>query len=86
MSHHVKLGRERALLPLLLGVLCAGAALAAPAKREAPWTAEALELAGSLPVQDRGRVKPLSTFAGFQLLKLNGKRTVKLESKEKPFR
>ena len=35
-----------------------------------------LELLGSLPVQDGGRIKPLSTFAGFTMLRLNGKRTL----------
>ncbi len=42
----------------------------------APWTARTLELFGSLPVQDGGRIKPLSTFAGFTMLRLNGKRTL----------
>ncbi|MCH2103023.1 MAG: cytochrome c biogenesis protein CcsA [Planctomycetes bacterium] len=41
------------------------------------WTEETLELASTLPVQHGGRVKPLSTYAGFQLLRMNGKRTVK---------
>ncbi len=39
------------------------------------WTPRALELAGSLPVQEGGRVKPLDTFASFTLLRLNGKRS-----------
>ncbi len=44
--------------------------------RTAPWSKRALELAGRLPVQDGGRVKPLSTYASFTLLRLNGRRTV----------
>jgi ABC-type transport system involved in cytochrome c biogenesis permease subunit len=40
------------------------------------WTAETLEMASTLPVQHGGRVKPLGTFAGFQLLRMNGKRTL----------
>lgn len=39
------------------------------------WDEETIELFSTLPVQDGGRIKPLSTYAGFALLKLNGKRT-----------
>ena len=46
------------------------------------WDKEVVELFGSLPVQDGGRVKPLSTLAGFKLLKLNGKRKLKTPSGE----
>jgi len=35
-----------------------------------------LDALGRLPVQDGGRVKPLSTFAGFTLLRVNGRRVV----------
>jgi ABC-type transport system involved in cytochrome c biogenesis permease subunit len=35
-----------------------------------------LDALGRLPVQDGGRVKPLSTFAGFTLLRVNGRREV----------
>ena len=37
---------------------------------------EAVRLAATLPIQEGGRVKPLDTFAGFKLLKLNGRRKV----------
>jgi ABC-type transport system involved in cytochrome c biogenesis permease subunit len=40
--------------------------------------AEVIDI-GPLPVQDGGRVKPLSTKAGFLLLRSNGSRTVRLE-------
>ncbi len=50
------------------------AALDASAQSER-WTPRALELAGSLPVQEGGRVKPLDTFASFTLLRLNGQRS-----------
>jgi hypothetical protein len=33
-------------------------------QRTAPWTKETLALASRLPVQDGGRVKPLSTYRG----------------------
>lgn len=41
------------------------------------FTPEIAKLFGSLPIQDGGRVKPVSTMAGFKLLKFNGKRKVK---------
>ena len=53
-----------------------------PVRTEA-WSPESLELASELTVQAGGRVKPLSTFAGFQLLKSNGKRKVITPSGEK---
>ncbi|MFC4996146.1 hypothetical protein [Rubritalea tangerina] len=41
---------------------------------------ELVEEFGTLPIQDGGRVKPMSTWAGFELLALNGKRKVRFES------
>lgn len=38
------------------------------------WDEETVELFARLPIQDGGRVKPVSTFAGFTLLRLNGRR------------
>ena len=67
-------------------------ALAAPGQgapeHEAPtrpyaWSERAVELARSLPVQDGGRIKPLDTYAGFTLLRLNGKRSVVTPSGER---
>jgi ABC-type transport system involved in cytochrome c biogenesis permease subunit len=49
-------------------------------QQHAPWSARSIELFGSLPVQDGGRIKPLSTYAGFTLLRLNGKRTATTSS------
>jgi len=40
--------------------------------------AEVVDAFAVLPVQDGGRVKPWDTMAGFKLLKLNGKRSVRL--------
>jgi len=42
------------------------------------WSEEILESAGKLPVQDGGRVKPLSTYAGFTMLQLHGARSMKV--------
>jgi len=53
-----------------------------PVRTEA-YSAETLELASQLTVQAGGRVKPLSTYAGFQLLKMNGKRKVVMPNGEK---
>ena len=46
--------------------------------RQKPWPDEAVAAFGRIPVQDRGRVKPLSTFAGFRMLNLNGTRTYRV--------
>jgi ABC-type transport system involved in cytochrome c biogenesis permease subunit len=51
----------------------------APSARAHPgWSEEALELAEALPVQAGGRVKPLLTLAGYTLLALNGRKSVKV--------
>ena len=42
------------------------------------WPEEAVETAAELPVQDGGRVKPFSTWAGFTMLRLHGARSMKL--------
>jgi ABC-type transport system involved in cytochrome c biogenesis permease subunit len=42
------------------------------------WSDEVVDLFATLPVQDGGRVKPLSSVAGLRLLTFNGKRTLKL--------
>ncbi len=55
---------------------------AVPLRTEA-WDDETLELFATLPVQDGGRVKPMSTLAGFKLLKMNGKRSLETPSGEK---
>lgn len=43
------------------------------------WENETLAVADSIPVQDGGRVKPFSTFAGFKMLGLHGARAMKVE-------
>jgi ABC-type transport system involved in cytochrome c biogenesis permease subunit len=45
------------------------------------WSKESVALFARLPVQDGGRVKPLSTYAAFCLLSLNGKRSVTTPAK-----
>ena len=67
----------------LLGLaLLSSTAAAAPVPvqgdnaRVEPWSERIVELAESLPIQDGGRIKPLHTFAGFTLLRFNGKRSL----------
>ncbi|MCU0727147.1 MAG: hypothetical protein MUE73_15400, partial [Planctomycetes bacterium] len=36
------------------------------------WTEETLELAATLPIQDQGRIKPLYTFARYNLMAISG--------------
>ena len=46
-----------------------------------PWEKETVELVEAMPVQDGGRIKPLSTYAGFTMLGLHGARSMKVEGK-----
>ena len=48
-----------------------------------PWPEEVIEIASQIPVQDGGRVKPLSTFARFQMLQLHGTVKMKVETRGK---
>ncbi len=52
------------------------------ALRPGEWPKDIVEIAQKLPVQDGGRVKPLNTYAGYLLLRLNGKRSVTTPSGE----
>jgi ABC-type transport system involved in cytochrome c biogenesis permease subunit len=44
-----------------------------------PWEKETINLLSELPVQDGGRVKPFSTFAGFKMLGFHGARSMKVQ-------
>ena len=44
-----------------------------------PWSAETLKVAEMLPLQNGGRIKPLSTFAGFSMLGLHGARSMEIK-------
>jgi ABC-type transport system involved in cytochrome c biogenesis permease subunit len=44
-----------------------------------PWSAETIAAAETIPVQNGGRIKPLSTYAGFTMLSLHGARSMKIE-------
>lgn len=70
-------------IALCLAVLCFFG-ISASAQETAPvetatahtWDDATLDLFATIPIQDGGRVKPLSTYADFTLLRLNGKRSV----------
>lgn len=47
------------------------------------WDADTVSLFATLPIQDQGRIKPMSTYAGFMLLRLNGKRSLTTPSGER---
>jgi len=71
----------RAVIPIALiaaAAMVCGAAAGQSAKlvtKPMDWDRETLHAFSTLPVQDGGRIKPLSTYAGFALLKINGKRS-----------
>ncbi|MBB5352215.1 ABC-type transport system involved in cytochrome c biogenesis permease subunit [Haloferula luteola] len=46
------------------------------------WSQETLDLAESFPVQDGGRIKPLTTYAGFTMLRLHGARSLTVSATE----
>ena len=46
-----------------------------------PWEKESLKVVESLPLQDGGRIKPFSTYAGFKMLQLHGARSMKVLGK-----
>lgn len=52
------------------------------AARTQEWDQATIDLIATLPVQHRGRVKPFESVAGLNLLMINGKRKLALESGE----
>jgi len=47
-----------------------------------PWSQETIVAAETMPIQDGGRIKPLSTYAGFTMLSLHGARSMKIQGKD----
>lgn len=75
------LGRKAALLVCALAAcLVAGCSkrpvtsVEVQAPRAERWSDEIVEAFAAIPVQDRGRVKPMGTYVGFRMLAANGKR------------
>jgi ABC-type transport system involved in cytochrome c biogenesis permease subunit len=61
-------------LLLAAALLLAVSSLAARAAAAPPrWDEATLDTLSRIPIQDQGRVKPLSTFAIFELVKINGR-------------
>jgi ABC-type transport system involved in cytochrome c biogenesis permease subunit len=46
------------------------------------WPDETLKIAETIPMQDGGRIKPLSAYAGFTMLGLHGARSMEIEGKD----
>ena len=69
--------RAAALVVFAAAALCSLVPAAADeARQSAPaWDKDVVRLFQTLPVLDEGRIKPLDTYAGFKLLKLNGRRS-----------
>ena len=61
------------ILTIALALLCFGLDGRAQVAR---FTPRAIELFECLPVQDGGRIKPLSTFADFTLLRISGRKSL----------
>ena len=77
---------KQAGVVLLLSVLLSMTALAQTQQARTvvpPWSDDVLEMFGTLPIQDGGRIKPMDTFAQFTMLKLNGKRSFTTPGGEK---
>lgn len=51
-------------------------------KNYVPWSPALVERAGAMAVQDGGRLKPVSTYAGFHLLRTLGKRSFVVDTPE----
>ncbi len=74
--------RQRVLLLFVCAGLCFTSALQAESALPGPppdWPGEVVDLFATLPVLDGGRVKPLDTVARFTLLRLNGRRSLRVE-------
>jgi ABC-type transport system involved in cytochrome c biogenesis permease subunit len=80
--------RHRTFLTLFAGLAIAGFAgwaqeeKASPAPDRITWSKAAIDAFAVIPIQDGGRIKPLDTFAGFQLLGINGKRKAEVSDGE----
>ena len=73
-----------ALIAICLGSWLPGRVLAAGEEGPAApgWTKETLDLVATMPVQHNGRVKPLETLAGLNMLMINGKRSLLIDEEE----
>src|SRR6478672_2035439 len=44
-----------------------------------PWSEDTIRIAETIPVQNGGRIKPLSTYAGFTMLGFDGARSMEIQ-------
>lgn len=71
---------------LVAGIFAVGMLAARPSahtvrvERYTPWPSSLVERAGGMAVQDGGRLKPASTYAGFHLLRTLGKRSFSIDT------
>lgn len=77
-------GGKRRLRLIGICVLLAARPASHPVRVEhyVPWSSFLVERAGAMAVQDGGRLKPVSTYAGFHLLRTLGKRSFAMETPE----
>ncbi len=59
---------------------CASSAQVAKAVRPDRWDTATLDLLATLPIQENGRIKPLSAYAAQMLYKIHGRRDMKLDT------
>ena len=71
------------LLAAVLQPAAASEAASSPSTPAVTWSEDVLDLAGSLPVQDDGRVKPLATFARYTFLTFSGSTSLKREGRDR---
>ncbi|MFT5155293.1 MAG: hypothetical protein ACI841_005304, partial [Planctomycetota bacterium] len=79
--------RNYGLLVLLIALIGGSFGYRAMASDESPtrpqWNKETIDLLATLPVQHNGRVKPLETLAGLNMLMVNGRRKLELDEDTK---
>lgn len=78
----------RALASVMVAWTCAASAVAQTAeppavRRLEPWAKSTRDAAETMAIQDQGRVKPLSTFARFLLLRLSAGTSLALDAEGK---
>lgn len=79
MFKRANMGCMTALLALSLLASAVGAGADASASKDfTSLPADIVDIFAALPLQDGGRVKPLDTVARFKLLRIHGKRTLRL--------
>ncbi|MCL4219068.1 MAG: hypothetical protein KJ052_18960, partial [Candidatus Hydrogenedentes bacterium] len=71
------------LLAVLVCATCWAQTADTGASTRPAWSGAAIDAFAVIPIQDGGRIKPLDTFAAFQLLGINGKRSIETPDGER---